>query len=389
MANIPLADLKQRFLTNEQPSQKDFVDLIDTMAFLVSTSIANDSIIPAKLQHVGFDALMANISNVVQWAVPDLQLLKSSFFLSDTGVANALVITPTPPVAAYDLGQVYLVKVSATCTGPSTIAVSGLAAKSIVKATTALLAAGDLQAGQVVLLAYDGANFQLFAPSQLKGLYSVDTGTVNALAIAPTPPIAAYAVGQVFTLLVSNCNTNACTLAVSGLAPKTIKKSVTFDLAPNDILQGQLLTVIYDANGCFQVFTPLDNPIYIAPSFVTLTDLDTGTGNKAVTTVDVSSYCPANARMALLLMQATCTSGNGPGTTAYVQLQVRKASGSPQVQVFQHANMSTEGVADESGHNGFCMAMLTPDRKFDYQVITGASGAGASVAWTLSIIGYM
>jgi len=97
-----------------------------------------------------------------------------------------------------------------------------------------------------------GTLAQLFInPSKLRAKayhdYAVDAVGTDAYAITITPAITAYASGQVFVFKVATANTGACSLAVSGLAAKTIKKNVSSDLATGDILAGQIVIVVYDS----------------------------------------------------------------------------------------------------------------------------------------------
>lgn len=77
--------------------------------------------------------------------------------------------------------------------------------------------------------------------------YSIDAVGTDAYAITPSPAITAYASGQRFLFKAGTANTGAATLAVSGLAAKTIKKNVTQDLNTGDILANQIIEVIYDS----------------------------------------------------------------------------------------------------------------------------------------------
>lgn len=76
--------------------------------------------------------------------------------------------------------------------------------------------------------------------------YAIDTGAANAYAIAPTPALTAYVTGGIFTFKSTHANTTTSTLAVSGLATKTIKNSQGNNLNANDIINGQLIMVQYD-----------------------------------------------------------------------------------------------------------------------------------------------
>ena len=84
----------------------------------------------------------------------------------DTGSANAYVITPVPAITAYTAGQIFSFKATNTNTTASTLNVNGLGVKTIKKGNgTTDLASGDIVAGQVVIVEYDGTNFQMLSPS--------------------------------------------------------------------------------------------------------------------------------------------------------------------------------------------------------------------------------
>lgn len=79
--------------------------------------------------------------------------------------------------------------------------------------------------------------------------YCLDVGTVNAYACPLLYPITQYVPGAQYAVKAATANTGAPTVALSGLAAKTIKKmvgSITTDLVANDIRVGQIFTVQYD-----------------------------------------------------------------------------------------------------------------------------------------------
>jgi hypothetical protein len=78
----------------------------------------------------------------------------------DTGAANALVIAPATAPAAYVDGLEFLVDPAHANTGATTINVSGLGVVAIVHVDGTALLAGEVQAGQLVKLAYLGTHFQ-------------------------------------------------------------------------------------------------------------------------------------------------------------------------------------------------------------------------------------
>lgn len=78
----------------------------------------------------------------------------------------------------------------------------------------------------------------------------VSTGAANVYAIANNPvyptALSAYRTGQIYTFLANHSNTGACTLNVDGQGAKAITKDVATPLIANDILAGQVVSVLYD-----------------------------------------------------------------------------------------------------------------------------------------------
>ena len=88
----------------------------------------------------------------------------SAGYAADTGSANTYAVTLSPAPPTLVAGLTVRFKVANTNTGASTLNVNGLGAGAIKRGdgTTALIA-GDLVAGQVATVLYDGTNFQLLA----------------------------------------------------------------------------------------------------------------------------------------------------------------------------------------------------------------------------------
>jgi hypothetical protein len=81
-------------------------------------------------------------------------------YTADSGVANAyaVVLAPAPVLIP---GSLVVFKAAAANTGASTLAVNGAAAVAIVKQGSVPLAGGEIAAGQIIRVVYDGANFQM------------------------------------------------------------------------------------------------------------------------------------------------------------------------------------------------------------------------------------
>lgn len=115
------------------------------------------------------------------------------------GTANALTVTLDPIPDALKTGMVINVAMTLTNTGTATINVNGLGAVPIKRLGSAPLNPGDLAAGAIVSIAFDGANFQVtsFNPSTsyakgsliakrtftTSGIYTPTIGTQSILVI--------------------------------------------------------------------------------------------------------------------------------------------------------------------------------------------------------------
>lgn len=78
-----------------------------------------------------------------------------------TGAANTYAVTISPAPASYVEGLALAVKINTDNTGASTINVNGLGAKTIKKPNGNDVSAGNLKAGSIYSLRYNGTNFIL------------------------------------------------------------------------------------------------------------------------------------------------------------------------------------------------------------------------------------
>ena len=159
----------------------------------------------------------------------DLLTIDSSGTLAwVTGTENASPVVPTYPLNKIVLCELYNVTTE-----------------------TALYNNSNQQAGQGYI-SNDTRPFILVGPyiSQSGAeIYAPDTGSANVYAVALTPAITSYTVGQQITFLAANSSTAASTLNVNGVGAVAIKKAAIgslLDLAANDIVSGQMVTVEYD-----------------------------------------------------------------------------------------------------------------------------------------------
>lgn len=120
--------------------------------------------------------------------------------------------------------------------------------------------------------------------------YSDATGSNNSYEIILTPNVTSYIKGMAVTFKANFDNTGAATLNINGLGNKTIKKKGFNNVEPYDILEGQIISVIYDGNN----FQMINEPGKFEPLFVFITS-STYPANTSVSSRDAACQSEANA----------------------------------------------------------------------------------------------
>ena len=182
-------------------------------------------------------------------------------YILDTGAADAYVATLVPAVTAYVAGQRLSLKIANTNTGAATVNVNGLGVKNIKTQNGNNPLAGDILAGTIMDLRYDGTNFIMVNRNQPIRIqnesynYLLETGAADAYVATMVPTVAAYVAGQRFSLKIANTNTTASTLNVNGLGAKSIKRIDGTALVAGDLIAGMIADFRYDGTN-FQLLNP-------------------------------------------------------------------------------------------------------------------------------------
>lgn len=101
-------------------------------------------------------------------------------YAEDVGSTDAYAVTLLSVPTVYVNGMELKFKANTTNTGPATINVNGLGAKTIKKSVSADLEDGDIKSGQIISVAYDGTNFQMLSTTADEGVTTlVDASSVN------------------------------------------------------------------------------------------------------------------------------------------------------------------------------------------------------------------
>src|SRR6185437_3962314 len=119
-----------------------------------------------------------------------IAMLQSGLYLyAGASGTNTYSATLSPTIAGYVTGMVVYVGITNANTTSSTINLNAFGAKSIVYSNGNALNPGDLAAGKIHGLCYNGVSFELLNPATLTPAvsvqsnsynYAADTGSANA-----------------------------------------------------------------------------------------------------------------------------------------------------------------------------------------------------------------
>ena len=99
---------------------------------------------------------------------------------------NALTGLAIPPLEGYTAGAQYTFIAQNTNTGAVTLDIDSLGVKAVTKFGTTALSAGDIVAGAITLVEYDGTRFQLINVTSNNFKYIVEPTTISATAATGT-----------------------------------------------------------------------------------------------------------------------------------------------------------------------------------------------------------
>lgn len=137
----------------------------DDFALGITNSIAKDgqTTPTANLTMGGFKLLAVGAATLRTDAIRTSHLQDNDLTAFTATGTDTYAITPVPAVTSYTTYQAWYVLFTNANTGAATINVSGLGAKAITKNGTTALASGDIPAGSVRQVMYDGTRFQIIS----------------------------------------------------------------------------------------------------------------------------------------------------------------------------------------------------------------------------------
>lgn len=260
-------------------------------------------------------------------------------YCADAGSSDAYACTIDPAITAYTTGAHYFIKANTVNTGAATITLNSIAggAKTIKKYTStggADLADGDIRAGQVVELVYDGTNMQM-----VSGLGNSGSGEITLTPAFWDPtPSSSYSTGTV--------TSSANTMWWVGIVPL---RSMTFTKFGYNVTTGAGTSCTGGTCG-FRV------GIWNTARSATVMDTGAITGNDITTTGEKAIAVTSFTLAAGTLYWLSWTTDS----TAMEAIKVGPAGGSPY---------------------GISKAAFTQGVILGYDGSNGSTGNGASIAW--------
>ena len=101
--------------------------------------------------------------------------------ISTSGSSSAYVLAASRTISTIAAGDSFIFKANHASTGATTIAIDGLATKSVKKLHDQAIAANDIESGSICHIVYDGTNFQLISSLASSGLANVVEDTTPQL----------------------------------------------------------------------------------------------------------------------------------------------------------------------------------------------------------------
>jgi hypothetical protein len=130
--------------------------------------------------------------------------------------------------------------------------------------------------------------------------YAQDTGSINALVIAPQPPPASYVAGQRWNVKVANTNTGASTINVTGVSGTATAllgaRNILYGdglttLGPGALNSGGITALVYDGTE-FQIENVLPQNLFVPSVYYVNGGIGNDTYNGLSGTVGANNYGP-------------------------------------------------------------------------------------------------
>lgn len=275
--------------------------------------------------------------------------------LSNVTGTNTIAATASPTITSYGTGAAYSFIAVNTNTGAVTLAIDGLTAKSVTKAGSQPLVAGDIQSGMLVYVHYDGTRFQLLNNVVYGG--SVTNATISGGTISGATISGGSVSGLSTDLAIADGGTGAST-ALAAFDNLKQAASATYVGA---------VELATDA----EAVTGTDTTRALTPANLRAANIVSGTAvaSTSGTSVDFNSI-PSWAKRVTVMLNGVSTNG-----TSNLMVQLGTSGG------IDNANYSY-GVSEGSGRassttaTGFIITYANAAANIGYGVVTIVNVSG-------------
>ena len=185
------------------------------------------------------------------------RIVETSSYFDDIGVADAYAVV-IDGITSYTEGLTFTFKAANGCNGSSTIEVNSLGVKSIKKNVNTDLVFGDILAGEIIMVVYDGTNFQAFGIGSSSGGGDIDLLSARVEVVSAQMTSADAALSNAISAVSDNVDavsaaqaaTSAALAAidVSALSARVASNSAQMVSADNAVLNAISVVSVAQAN---------------------------------------------------------------------------------------------------------------------------------------------
>lgn len=236
--------------------------------------------------------------------------LTFSNYALDTGTANNYAITITGQTTTYAAGIAFQFKAANANSGASTLNVNGQGTQSIVRTDGTALSAGDIAAGAIVSVMYDGTNFQLLNDSggkseTVSNLTVTGTATINVANVTTFNPTITNAqlANSTATLGNATITLGGTTTTVGNLTLQNANITSVSPAFPNSFLANSSVTLGNTAVSLGSTATSLGNLTTANVTITNFTESVVAVGNTGAS----QTLALTNGTVQTATLTANCT----------------------------------------------------------------------------------
>lgn len=162
---------------------KEYIDAASIAGAVPASTTATGIVEEATQAEVDARTVTGGTGSKLFAPLDKIRASKYHDYAADAGSTDTYAITVTPAPTAYATGQIFAFKANTANTDACTLNVNSLGAKTIKKNGSSDLITGDIVASQLVMVIYDGTNFQLLSRNNAVVKFG-GTGADGALAVS-------------------------------------------------------------------------------------------------------------------------------------------------------------------------------------------------------------